>query len=395
MTHQQAQDVALKRQEEGTALMYKLLDEAHDYKNVVPLGRGDPDFDTPPHAIVAARQAMLEHANQQTPPEGLLALREAIAARVKRLNGIDVNPETEVCVTNGGVEALRLMLLTVLQEGDGLIFPEPNYNSYRDSLRFVGGVLQPVISEPGDGFRMRPAAVRAAITDKTRAILLISPGNPSANVIQPEDMAEMVNIAIEHDLIILSDEIYDTFIFDDFKHISPAALPGGKERTLTLNAVSKAYAMTGWRVGWVVGPADLMLRFKELKRAMTGGLSVVKQYAALSALTGPQDTSRMMADVLTARRKIVLDALDEMGIPYGVPQGGQFLFADVSVTGMRDVELAYKFLRDQQVLTIPGSCFGSPNEDYIRIAFLTTEENLREGMRRIKCVIDEVMPAKR
>ena len=396
MTNQQTQDAALKRQEEGTALMYKLLDEAHDYTNVVPLGRGDPDFDTPPHAIVAAREAMLEHANQQTPPEGLLALREAIAARAKRMNGIDVNPETEVCVTNGGVEALRLMLLTVLQEGDGLIFPEPNYNSYRDSLRFVGGILQPVISEPGDGFRMRPDAVRAAITEKTRAILLISPGNPSANVIQPEDMAEMVNIAIEHDLIILSDEIYDTFIFDDFEHISPASLPGGKERTLTLNAVSKAYAMTGWRVGWVVGPADLMMRFKELKRAMTGGLSVVKQYAALAALSGPQDTSRMMADVLTQRRKIVLDALDEMGIPYGIPQGGQFLFADVSVTGMSDVELAYRFLRDQQVLTIPGSCFGSPNENYIRIAFLTTEANLREGMRRIKCVIDEVMmPAKR
>ena len=288
MTNQQTQDAALKRQEEGTALMYKLLDEAHDYTNVVPLGRGDPDFDTPPHAIEAAREAMLEHANQQTPPEGLLVLREAIAARVKRVNGIDVNPETEVCVTNGGVEALRLMLLTVLQEGDGLIFPEPNYNSYRDSLRFVGGVLQPVISEPGDGFRMRPDAVRAAITEKTRAILLISPGNPSANVIQPEDMAEMVNIAIEHDLIILSDEIYDTFIFDDFKHSSPASLPGGKERTLTLNAVSKAYAMTGWRVGWVVGPADLMMRFKELKRAMTGGLSVVKQYAALAALSGPR-----------------------------------------------------------------------------------------------------------
>lgn len=395
MADQKSQDEALKRQEEGTALMYKLMDEARRYTNVVPLGRGDPDFDTPPHAIVAARAAMLERANEQTPPEGILPLREAIAARAKRMNGIDVNPETEVCVTNGGVEALRLMLLTVLQEGDGLIFPEPNYNSYRDSLRFCGGVLQPVIAAPGDGFRMRPADVRAAIRDKTRAILLVSPGNPSANVIQPEDMAEMVNIAIEHDLIILSDEIYDTFIFDDFKHVSPASLPGGKERTLTLNAVSKAYAMTGWRVGWVVGPAELMMRFKELKRAMTGGLSVVKQYAAFSALTGPQDTSRMMAEVLTQRRKIVLDALDEMGIPYGVPQGGQFLFADVSVTGMGDVELAYKFLRDEQVLTIPGSCFGSPNEDYLRIAFLTTEENLREGMRRIKRVVDEVMPVKK
>lgn len=395
MADPQTQDAATRRQEEGTALMYELMAEARQFNDLVPMGRGDPDFDTPPHAIEAAREAMLHHAHEQTPPEGMLALREAIARRMREVNGIEVNPESEVCVTNGGVEALRLMLLTALSEGDGLIFPEPNYNSYRDSLRYVGGVLQPVLTEPQDGFRMRPERVAAAIDGRTRAMLLISPGNPNANVISPQDMRALLDIAIEHDLLILSDEIYDTFIFDDFKHVSPAALPGGKERTLTLNALSKAYAMTGWRVGWVVGPADLMLRFKELKRALTGGLSVVKQYAALAALTGPQDWPRMMADVLSRRRKIILDALDEMGIPYGVPQGGQFLFMDISVTGWRDVDLARKILRDQHVLTIPGSCFGSPNENYIRLAFLTSEENLREGMRRIKLVMDEVMPSGR
>lgn len=392
MADQQKQDAAVIRQEEGTALMYALMAEAGQYGDVVPMGRGDPDFDTPPHAIEAAREAMLRHANEQTPAEGILALREAIAKRVGSFNGIEVNPETEVCVTNGGVEAMRMMLLTALCEGDGLIFPEPNYNSYRDSLRYLGGALQPVLTEPQDGFRMRPDRVEAAIDSRTRAMLLISPGNPNANVISPTDMAALVGIAVKHDLLVLSDEIYDTFIFDDFKHVSPAALPGGKGRTLTLNALSKAYAMTGWRLGWVVGPADLMARFKDLKRAITGGLSVVKQYAALAALTGPQDWTHMMLDVLTMRRKIVLNALDEMGIPYGVPQGGQFLFMDISVTGWRDIDLSRKILREQHVLTIPGSCFGSPNENYIRLAFLTSEENLREGMRRIKLVIDEVMP---
>jgi len=200
----------------------------------------------------------------------------------------------------------------------------------------------------------------------------------------------MLDIAIRYDLLILADDIYDTFIFDDFVHATPAALPGGKERTLTLNAVSKAYAMTGWRVGWVVGPADLMARFKDLKRALSGGSSIAKQYAALAALTGPQDDSHMMTEVLTRRRQLVLDALDEMGLPYGIPQGGQFLFVDVSGTGIKDVDLSFKLLHDGHLLTIPGSCFGSPNENYIRIAFLTSEENLREGMRRFKAVLDQV-----
>ncbi len=386
----QAANAAFKKQEEGSALMYRLFDEAGQYKDIVPLGRGDPDFDTPSHAIEAARQAMLHHADEYSPPEGILALREAIAQRVKAHNGIDIDPATEVCVTNGGVEAIRLTNLTALNKGDGLLFPEPNYNSYRDSLRFARGLLQPVLCESEDDFRIRPERMETAITERTRAMLLISPGNPNANVVSPEDMEAMLDIAIRYDLLILADDIYDTFIFDDFVHATAAALPGGKERTLTLNAVSKAYAMTGWRVGWVVGPADLMARFKQLKQALSGGSSIAKQHAALAALTGPQDSSHMMTEVLTKRRQLVLDALDEMGLPYGIPQGGQFLFADVSGTGMKDVDLAFKLLHEGHVLTIPGSCFGAPNENYIRIAFLTSQENLQEGMRRFKVVLDEV-----
>ena len=391
MNANETPEEAVRRQEEGTALMYALMAEARNYDDVVPMGRGDPDFDTPEPIILAARTAMRERPHEQVPPEGLLALRTAIARRVWRHNGIKVDPQTEVCVTNGGVEALRLMHLTALQEGDGILFPEPNYNSYRDTLRFVGGVLQPVLTTAEDGFRIHPEAVEAAITHQTRALLLISPGNPSANVIPPEDVKALLEIAIRRDLIIFSDEIYDTFVFDGFRHTSPAALPGGKPRTLTLNAVSKMYAMTGWRVGWVVGPADLMARFKALKAALSGGSSLVKQYAALEALSGPQDFSHAMTDTLTRRRQVVLDALDAMGIPYGVPQGGQFLFADISGTGWRDVDFAFKLLREAKVLVIPGSCFGSPNENYIRIAFLTSVDRLDEGMRRIKHVVDEVM----
>ena len=219
------------------------------------MGRGDPDFDTPAHIVAAAKQAMIHHQADVAPAAGLPALREAIAARVKRVNNIDVDPASEVVVTNGGQEALFLMVLATLGEGDELIVPEPNYNTYADSLAFAGGVKVAVQTGHEEDFRADPAAVRAAITEKTRALLLVSPNNPAANVISPADMRALVNIAIEHDLMILADDIYDLFVYDDFVHTSPASLPGGKERSLTLNALSKSYSMTGWRLGWIVGPA--------------------------------------------------------------------------------------------------------------------------------------------
>ena len=239
------------------------------------MGRGDPDFDTPPHIVAAAKDAMINHHNDYTPPQGLLPLRQAIAERVKRVNNIDVDPETEVVVTNGGQEALFLMVLAVTSPGDEMIVPEPNYNTYADSLTFAGGVKVEVQTYAETDFRADPQDVRAAITDKSRALLLVSPNNPAASVIAPADMQEMLNIAIEHDLMVLADDIYDLFVYDDYQHVSPASLPGGKERSLTLNALSKAYSMTGWRVGWIVGPADLMARVAELKAAISGGTSVV------------------------------------------------------------------------------------------------------------------------
>ena len=222
------------------------------------------------------------------------------------------------------------------------------------------------------------------MTDKTSALLLVSPNNPAANVISPDDMKEHLQTAIEHDLIILADDIYDLFVYDDFEHVSPASLPGGKERTLTLNALSKAYSMTGWRLGWVIGPADLMERVKELKTALNGGTSIIAQHAGLAALTGPQEPVEMMAEAYRKRRKMVLDALDEMGMSYGMPQGGQFVFADISFTGMGSAEVAQKLLTDQHVLAYPGEAFSKDRKDYLRMTFLQPEDKLKEGLERMK-----------
>ena len=379
-----------KKQAQGTNLLYKLIGEARNYDDVIIMGRGDPDFDTPAHIVAAAKDAMINHHADYSPPEGLLRLREAIADRVKRVNNIDVNPENEVVVTNGGQEALFLMVLAALAPGDELIVPEPNYNTYADSLAFAGGVKVEVQTYAENDFRADPADVRAAISDKTRALLLVSPNNPAASVISPADMQALLGMAIEHDLMILADDIYDLFVYDDFEHVSPASLPGGLERTMTLNALSKAYSMTGWRLGWIVGPADLMARVKDLKAAISGGTSIISQHAGIAALTGPQDAVAMMAEAYRRRRRLVLDALDAMGIKYGLPQGGQFVFADIGFTGMDSGEVAQRILTEQHVLAYPGSAFSKDRKDYLRMTFLQPEDQLIEGLERMKVAMRNI-----
>jgi aminotransferase len=376
---------------QGTDLLYELISIAKNYPDTIVMGRGDPDFDTPAHIVEAAGEAMRNHSQDSVPPNGLLALREAIARRTKKVNNFDVDPETEVVVTNGGQEALFLMVLAVLNPGDEIIVPEPNYNTYLDAITFAGAVKVGLPSYADNNFRVTPQQVREAITDRTRALLMVSPNNPAASVISPEDVNELLQIAKEHDLIIIADDIYDLFVYDGFQHLNPSALPGGKERTLTLNALSKAYSMTGWRLGWVVGPADLMQKVSSLKAAINGGTSIVSQYAGLAALEGPQEPVQAMREAYIRRRAIVLEALDEMGLEYGMPQGGQFVFVDVSRAGMDVADLAKKILEEQHVLAYPGSAFDDQRSQYLRMTFLQPEEKLREGLRRMKLAFNDIL----
>lgn len=380
-----------KDEKRGTLLLYQLLAEAREYPDTIFMARGDPDFDTPSHIIKAAREAMLHHANDYTPPEGILSLRQAIAARTKQINNIEVDPETDIVVTNGGQEALFLMVLSVLGSGDAMLVPEPSYNTYNDALRFAGGEKISVPTYVAEDFYTDPDRMRQAITGRTRAMLLVSPNNPSASVIPPDDIRQFVQMAQEHDLIILSDEIYDMFLYDGHQHLSPASLPEAKERTLTLNASSKAYAMTGWRVGWIIGPADLMAQVREIKAAITGATSVVAQYAALAALTGTQEPVQDMHQAYIRRRRMVMDTLDSLELSYGLPQGGQFLFADISRTGLDSISLARQILHQEHVLVYPGTGFGPDWQNYVRITFLQPEEKLSVGLERMKVSLERIL----
>lgn len=232
-----------------TSQLYALTGQAKSYDDRIELGRGDPDFDTPKPILEKVEEFFSKPMPGEIPVEGILPLREAIAERVERFNGIKVNPETEIVVTNGGQEALFIMVQAALDENDDILVPDPNYNTYRDAINFAGGYRIGVPTKREESFRVDPNMMEAAVTPRTRAMVLVSPNNPSGAVISPEDQKELVDIAVRHDFKILSDEIYDRFIYDDLPHVSPATLPGGRERTVTLNAVSKMYSMCGWRIG--------------------------------------------------------------------------------------------------------------------------------------------------
>ena len=370
-------------------LTYALLARARGKSSVIALGRGDPDFDTPPHIVQAAQDAMVRAAGERPPVEGLPVLRRAIAERVLKYNGIRVDPEREVVVTNGGQEALFLMVVATLSEGDGLVVPDPNYNTYLDALRFSRGVRISVPTYPTESYRVDPARVKVALDGNphAKALLMVSPGNPSAGVIAPDDVRALVQLAAERNLTIIADDIYDRFLFDGAVHLSPQSLPDGAPRTITLNALSKAFAMTGWRAGWIVGPAELMAKVRAAKAAISGATSVVSQYAALAALTGPQDSVDQMRETLARRRKIVTDAFDEMGFVYGVPQGGQFIFADASAAKINSLELALRAIDDEALVISPGLSFGDPWVNYVRVTFLQPEAVLADGMERLKRVV--------
>ena len=367
----------------GVAVLYGLAAKVMQFKDGVSLGRGDPDFDTPLHIREAVREAV-EAPTRAKPAERVRAeLHQAIARRLKAINNIDADPETEIVLTQGGQEALVLMVMAALGPGDEIILPEPTYSTYADAIKMAGGVRVSLKTRLEENFAIDPDRVRALITPRTRAISLVSPNNPTAAVLAPDVVRELCRIAEEHDIIILADEIYDRFLYEGAVHTSPASLPGVGARTMTLNALSKAYAMTGWRLGWVAGPAPLMGQLRRIKEAMSADVSSLSLYAGLATLTGPQQPLHDMVAAYTRRRAIVMRAFDRMGLPYGRPQGGQFLFADIRSVGMPAFEFVDRMVDEAHVLVYPGISFGEDWTGFVRTTFLQSEEVLEGALNRM------------
>ncbi|MEL7234169.1 MAG: aminotransferase class I/II-fold pyridoxal phosphate-dependent enzyme, partial [Chloroflexota bacterium] len=284
---------------DGTALRYALMEMATG-PDVIALGRGDPDLPTPSHIIEAAQQAVRDGNTGPTPVAGMPALREAIAAKLRDENGLPVVTEN-IIVTTGGQEALYLLMQVLLNPGDEVLVPDPRYTSYDQAIAAAGGSMVMVPTDHEDAFNLLPEAVEAAITPNSKALLIVTPSNPTGGIVTRERLEQIADIAKRHNLIVISDEIYEKFVFDGHEHFSIGSLPGMAERTITLNGFSKTYAMTGLRVGYVAAPKNFIEGITKVKAFTTGPAATVSQHASLAAATGPLEPHHIDADELVER----------------------------------------------------------------------------------------------
>ena len=374
---------------DGTKLRYALMELAAKIPDAITLGRGDPDLDTPAHVIAAARAAVLDgRADRPIAHPG--PRRPARGGGRQRAQDTTASPPSraDVLITDGGQEALYLVMQTLLDPGDEILVPDPRYTSYDEAIAQAGAKMVLVPTYPEDNFDLRPGEVEAAITPATKAILIISPSNPTSAVVSPANLRAIAEIARKHDLIVISDEIYERYIYAPAQQLSVASLPGMYERTITLGGFSKTYAMTGWRVGYVIAPADFIATLTAVKAATTGPIAAVAQWAALAAATGPQDiVDRVPRDLQPA-------APDDDG---GAARPGLHLWRarrarslsipTLSSSGIQAFELSYLLLREGHVLIFPGTAFGDKWVDWLRISLLQPEDQLALALERMAGVL--------
>jgi aminotransferase len=367
---------------EDVSVRTRLMELAAGLDDVIAMGRGDPDFHTPAHIVAAAKRALDENQHHYTHPAGMPALREAIAQKLARENGLDYSVD-EIVVTAGVQEAVMLCMLAILDPGDEVLIASPRFTSYDAAAAMVGGTVVSVPTREEDDFATVPSEIEARITDRTKMIVLITPNNPTGAVTPPAMVREIADIARRHDLIVLSDEIYEKLIYDDNEHLSIATLPGMKERTITLNGFSKSYAMTGWRVGYLAGPEPFARLLVEPRHTLSIATGTPAQFGALAALTGPQDEVDEMVRQYGLRRRVMMDALDDMGLNYGHPGGAFFIYVNTTRTGMESELFCETILRECRVLFLPGTLFGDRDGHHIRIGYLQPIERIREAIDRI------------
>jgi aminotransferase len=367
----------------GVGIRTRLLEIAANLPDVVAMGRGDPDLPTPSHIVEAAKKALDNGATHYTAVRGTSELRKAIADKLKRDNNLDYDPETEILVTCGAEEAVFLSVFALLNPGDEVLVPSPRYTSYDETIKMWGGKVVVVPSDPEDNFMYRPEIIRKYITKKSKAISLVNPGNP-VGMIDPPQVRQIAEIAQEYNLVVISDEIYENYIFDGTEHLSVAAIPGMRERTITINGPSKSYAMTGWRCGYLAAPAPLPEMLTEPAHTISICCPAVTQAAALAAYTGPQDVVQQMRDIYNERRLLMMATLDEIGVTYVKPRAGFYIFADVTSLGMTPDEFCMRLLKESRVLIFPGDLFADPTGRFVRISLLSPTDRIREGANRLR-----------
>ncbi|MEM3640485.1 MAG: pyridoxal phosphate-dependent aminotransferase [Candidatus Bathyarchaeia archaeon] len=370
----------------------RMLELSASMENLVHLEQGEPDFPTPKHICEAAEEAMRRGFTHYTESNGTLELREAIAEKLEKENGISVNPKTEVIVTSGTQEAMFIAAMGFLNPGDEALILDPYYPAYLEDTMLAEAIPVTVPLSEEENYRVDMEALESKITKKTKMIWLCNPSNPTGHVFSKEDLEVIAEAAKMHNLIVFVDEIYEKLTYDDARHISIGALPGMECRTITVNGFSKAYAMTGWRIGYIAANKELSATLRTLHYYATLSPNSISQKAALAALTGPQDCVKEMVKEYDRRRRLVINELNKIkGLSYITPKGAFYVFPNFSKIKKSDEEMALHLLKEAKVVTVPGSGFGKAGEGHIRISYSASYAEVKEGMKRIRRCLDSTV----
>lgn len=364
----------------------KFFDLVAETEGVISLGVGEPDFVTPWHIREACIYALERGYTMYTSNYGLLELREAISRDIYASYGVEYDPRREVLVTVGVSEALDLAMRAVVCPGDEVLIPEPSYVSYAPTVILAGGkpVLMPTTVE--EGFRLTPAHLEKALSPRTKVLLLCYPNNPTGAVMDREGLQALAEIAKSRDLIVISDEIYDKLTYVG-EHTCMAALPGMRDRTILLNGFSKAYAMTGWRVGYAAGNPDFIGAMTKIHQYSMLCTPITAQMAALEALKNGRSAMKRMIQQYNRRRHLVVQGFKDMGLPCFEPGGAFYAFPQVAVTGLSSEEFAEELLKEEKVAVVPGNAFGAAGEGFVRVSYAASVEDLGEALRRMAAFV--------
>lgn len=359
-----------------------MFDKAATMDRVISMGIGEPDMATPMPVCQAATRALAEGQTHYTPNAGTIECRQAVAdwECIKKLH---YDPASEIIITPGGMGALSLLLSVIVEDGTEILIQDPQWLNYASQVRFFGGTPVPVPASAEQGFVIQAADIEQKITEKTKALMLNSPNNPTGAIIPEDELRKIAEVAIRHDILVISDEVYNTLYYKN-KPVSISTLPGMKERTIVINSLSKAFAMTGWRLGFAAGPAEIISKMIPAQENISACANSIAQAAAVYALHHPE-LSETLRTVFRQRRKLVMDGLAAIpGISYCEPDGAFYVFPNIRSFGMTSYEFCNRLLEEEHVVCIPGSAFGPAGEGYMRLAYTCSEEELVEGLQRIK-----------
>ncbi len=372
----------------------KFFDIVSEMKDAISLGVGEPDFDTPWHIRDEGIYALEKGRTFYTSNAGLKELRTEIANYLKRSQDLEYDPLDQILVTVGGSEGIDMALRAMCDPGDEVLIPQPSYVSYEPCAILAGAVPVIIDLKPENEFRLTAQEIEDAVTDKTKVIVLPFPNNPTGAIMEKSDLEAVAKVIEKHDLYVISDEIYGELTYKG-KHVSIATMPGMKERTILINGFSKAYAMTGWRLGYACGPSNIIAQMTKIHQFAIMCAPTTSQYAAIEAIkNGDSDIARMR-ESYNMRRRFLLNAFREMGIECFEPYGAFYVFPCIKEFGMTSDEFATRFLKEEKVAAVPGTAFGNSGEGYLRISYAYSLERLEEAMKRFAHFVETLRSEKK